>query len=57
MFKQGYSPSTIKAYFSGISYYIKSNGLEDVAQFFIIQKLMRGMFCLDKAMTAVNLSR
>jgi hypothetical protein len=35
MFKQGYSPSTVKAYLSGISYYIKSNGLEDVTQSFI----------------------
>jgi hypothetical protein len=40
MFKQGYSPSTVKAYLSGISYYIKSNGLEDVTQSFIIQKMM-----------------
>lgn len=48
MFKQGYSPSTVKAYLSGISYYIKSNGLEDVTQSFIIQKMMRGMFRLDK---------
>ena len=48
MFKQGYSPSTVKAYFSGISYYIKSNGLGDVTQSFIIQKTMRGMFPLDK---------
>ena len=48
MFKQGYSPSTVKAYLSGISYYIKSNGLEDVTQSFIIQKMMRGMFHLDK---------
>jgi hypothetical protein len=42
MFKQDYSPSTVKAYLSGISYYIKSNGLEDVTQSFIIQKMMRG---------------
>jgi hypothetical protein len=48
MFKQGYSPSTVKAYLSGISYYIKSNGLEDVTQSCIIQKMMRGMFRLDK---------
>jgi hypothetical protein len=27
---------------------IKSNGLEDVTQSFIIQKMMRGMFRLDK---------
>jgi hypothetical protein len=48
LFKQGYSPSTIKAYLSGISYYIKSNVLEDVTQSFIIQKMMRGMFRLEK---------
>jgi hypothetical protein len=47
MFKQGYSPSTVKAYLSGISYDIKSNGLEDVTQSFIIQKMMRGMFTSD----------
>ena len=48
MFKQGYSPSTVKAYLSVISYYIKSNGLEDVIQSFIIQKMMRGMFRIDQ---------
>ena len=48
MFKQIYSPSTVKTYLSGISYYIKSNGLEDVRQSFIIQKMMREMFRLDK---------
>jgi hypothetical protein len=48
MFKQGYSPSMVNAYLSGISYDVKSNGLEDVTQSFIIQKMMRGMFRLEK---------
>jgi hypothetical protein len=37
MFKQGYSPSTGKAYLSGISYYIKSNGLEDVPNWSLVE--------------------
>jgi hypothetical protein len=54
MFKQDYSPSTVKAYLSGISYYIKSNGLEDVTQSFIIQKMMRGIWLLFKFDMAVS---
>lgn len=48
MSDQGYSPSTVKVYLSGISFYMKSNDFQDLTQSFIIQKMMRGMFRLDK---------
>ena len=48
MFKHSYSPSTVKAYLSGISYYLKINGIIDITQSFIIQKMLKGMSRLDK---------
>jgi hypothetical protein len=54
LMSEKYPPMVPKAYLSGISYYIKSNGFEDVTQFFIIQKMMRGMFRLDKRNAQLN---
>ena len=48
MYKEGYSPSTVKTYISGIGFYLKIQGFLDLTSSFIIQKMLRGMLRLDR---------
>lgn len=43
MSNSNYAPSTVKSYLSGLSFWLKTNNLDDPTQSFIIQKMLRGM--------------
>ena len=51
MSSQGYAPATVKVYLSGISYWLKAMGMQDLTESFIIQKMLKGM---DNLYSAVD---
>ena len=40
---QGYAPATVKVYLSGLSYWLKVMGINDLTESFILQKMLKGM--------------
>jgi len=50
----GYSPSTVRAYISGISFKLKTRGNEEITKSFIITKMLGGCDRLYKTQAANN---